>query len=86
MASVRPLRAQIKGQRYALNKNKYLLDPEVDQLERIFATSIDNSPRDTLLLWLGLRTGARAQELLDLRAADLNSYDQTVFYPWTKGQ
>lgn len=71
--------------RYALNKNKYLLDPEVDRLERILETSHKDAPRDSLVLLLGLRTGARASELLGLRHADLNSYDGTVFIRGLKG-
>jgi integrase/recombinase XerC len=71
--------------RYALNKNKYLLDPEVERLERILEQSIQLEPRDCLLLYLGLRTGARATELLELRHADLNSYDGTVFIRGIKG-
>ena len=76
-----------RGQRYALNKNKYLLDPEIERLEKILRSSLetDESPRDALLVWLGLRTGARASELLGLRIADLNIYDETVFIRGIKG-
>lgn len=35
-------------------------------------------PRNTLLIELGLRTGARAQELLNILKSDLNSYDESV--------
>lgn len=65
--------------RYALNKNKYLIDPELERLEQILEGDFSNSPRDVLILQLALRTGARASELLDLRLADLNTYDQTIF-------
>lgn len=65
--------------RYALNKNKYLLDPEVEKLEFVLAKGFTENPRDTLLLELALKTGARATELLELRHADLNSYDKTLF-------
>jgi integrase/recombinase XerC len=71
--------------RYALNKNKYLLDPEVDRLERILQSDIDQSPRDVLILMLALKTGARATELLELRHADLNNYDKTLFIRGIKG-
>lgn len=37
------------------------------------------------MLWLALRTGARAQELLNITKADLNSYDETVFIRGIKG-
>jgi integrase len=71
--------------RYALNKNKYLLDPEVERLERTLATESLEHIRDALLLQLALKTGARASELLALRHADLNSYDKTVFIQGIKG-
>jgi integrase len=65
--------------RYALNKNKYLLDPEVWQLEKILQRSMKDHPRDVLLIQIALNTGARAQEILNLVKADLNSYDRSVF-------
>jgi integrase len=85
--------------RYAMNKNKYLIDPEVDRLEaslkRTFETIDQNTPstidisintrRDALILSLALRTGARASELLQLRHADINSYDSTIFIHGIKG-
>ncbi len=71
--------------RYALNKNKYLLDPEVDHLDRVLGSARETDPRDTLMLELGLKTGARALELLSLRKVDLNPYDETVFIYGIKG-
>ncbi|CAN5523768.1 N/A [soil metagenome] len=71
--------------RYAINKNKYLLEPEVLRLEALLERSTDESDRDTLLIWLGLKTGARASELLNLRKNDLNAYDKTVFIRGIKG-
>lgn len=71
--------------RYALNKNKYLLDPEVEKLERILTKSRLENARDVLLIELALRTGARATELLELRHVDLNTYDQTLFIRGIKG-
>lgn len=79
--------------RYAINKNKYLLEPEVLRLESLLEKSAEQSPkdlsdtteRDTLLLWLGLKTGGRASELLALRKNDLNPYDKTVFIRGIKG-
>lgn len=65
--------------RYALNKNKYLLDPEFDNLENLLKRSINSDLRDSSLLSLALATGARAQELLNIRRTDLNIYDQSVF-------
>ena len=71
--------------RYALNKNKYLLDPEVDRLERLLENQPPAEDRDVLLLWLALKTGARATELLNLRKVDLNPYDRTLFIRGIKG-
>jgi integrase len=71
--------------RYTLNKNKYLIDPEAERLEKQLEISLDAEPRDALILLLALRTGARASELLQLRPADLNAYDQTVFIRGIKG-
>ena len=66
--------------RYALNKNKYLLDPEVDRLDHILRSFMDRDPRNCLLIRLALSTGARAQELLNLSRSDFNDHDQTVFF------
>ena len=71
--------------RYQLNKNKYLLDPEVQYLENTLKRSLDDDPRDAFAILLALRTGARAQELLNLCKSDLNMYDRTVFIRGIKG-
>ena len=65
--------------RYALNKNKYLLDPELERLENLLLKSIQQDLRDASLLLVALATGARAQELLNVRKSDLNLYDQSIF-------
>lgn len=71
--------------RYALNKNKYLLEPEVDRLEHILKSFANKDPRNCTLLWTLLHSGARAQEVLNLRVDDLNTYDETVFFRGLKG-
>jgi integrase len=76
--------------RYTLNKNKYLIDPEVERLEALLERSFQSGnqaehKRDVLLIVLALRTGARATEILRLRHADLNAYDQTIFIRGIKG-
>jgi integrase len=71
--------------RYALNKNKYLLEPEVERLEHILKSFGDQDPRNCTLIWTLLLTGARAQEVLNLRVEDLNTYDETVFIHGIKG-
>ena len=71
--------------RYSLNKNKYLLPPEVGQLRALIERSWLAEPRNSLLLELGLSTGARASELLGILKVDLNPYDQSVFIRGIKG-
>jgi integrase/recombinase XerC len=71
--------------RYALNKNKYLLDPEVERLEKTLFLNTNLTHRDVILLELALRTGARATELLELRHVDINLYDNTLFIRGIKG-
>lgn len=71
--------------RYALNKTKYLLDPEVESLKETLNKFSQKDLRNTLLLELALMTGARATELLNLKKTDLNSYDRTVFVKGLKG-
>ncbi|NJL24091.1 MAG: site-specific integrase [Calothrix sp. SM1_5_4] len=72
-------------QRYALNKNKYLLEPEAERLHYILDSFQHKDPRNCTLLWLLLHTGGRAQEILNLRVEDLNTYDETVFIRGIKG-
>ncbi len=71
--------------RYALNKNKYLLDPEVERLQSILQSFKDKDPRNCTLFWLLLHTGGRAQEILNLRKEDLNTFDQSVLIRGLKG-
>ena len=70
---------------YKLNKNKYLLDPEKERLERKLMRSLQKAPRDCLLILIALKTGARASEILNLEQADLNEFDQTLFFRGLKG-
>ena len=70
---------------YKLNKNKYLLDHEKERLEEILKEFMDTHPRDCLLLFLALKTGARATELLNLKPSDLNVFEQTIFVRGVKG-
>lgn len=74
-----------KAPRYSLNKNKYLLAPEAERLRKILSDYQDQDPRNCFLIGLGLRTGGRAQELLNLQKVDLNSYDESVLIRGIKG-
>lgn len=71
--------------RYALNKTKYLLDPEVDRLHYLLQSFQHKDRRNCVLIWLALHTGGRAQEILNLRPEDINPYDETVFIRGLKG-
>lgn len=71
--------------RYALNKNKYLLEPEYEHLEMTLQRYKFKEPRNCLALMVALKTGARAQEVLNLRKSDMNPYDQSLFIRGIKG-
>ncbi|HWU44197.1 MAG TPA: site-specific integrase [Bdellovibrio sp.] len=71
--------------RYSLNKNKYLLTPETERLRKILKDFQDKDPRNCLMIWVALRTGARAQEVLNIQKSDLNPYDESVFIRGLKG-
>jgi integrase len=64
---------------YSLNKNKYLLPPEVERLQKLLTDFEIKDLRNSLLIQIALRTGGRAQEILNLNKADLNIYDESVF-------
>lgn len=68
-----------------ITKDKFLSDREVDTLK----DTLDNHPeipmRTRVLLELGLRTGARASELLDLSINDLNPDNKSIFIYGLKG-
>lgn len=78
--------AQSRSQsRYSLNKNKYLLPPEVGKLRELIRHFALQDPRNCLLLELGLRTGARATEILQIQKIDINAYDESVLIRGIKG-
>ena len=77
--------AKDRSKPYAMNKNKYLLDPEFERLEILLKRYIIKDRRNCLLLYLAMHTGARAQEILNLKKEDLNVYDQSVFIHGIKG-
>ena len=75
-------RTQVK---YSLNKNKYLLPPEKERLEKIIGDYLLKDTRNCLMLGLALKTGARAQEILNTQKHDLNIYDETIYIKGIKG-
>jgi integrase len=73
------------AQRYSLNKNKYLLPEELDKLETLLDRQLAMDTRNCLVLLLALKTGARAQELLNLKKSSLNPYEKSVLIAGLKG-
>src|SRR5690606_9893749 len=71
--------------RYALNKNKYLLDHEYTHFQDVLERFYESDTRNSLLLSLLLKTGARAQEALNIKKQDLNPSDQSVLIHGIKG-
>ena len=71
--------------RYQLNKSKYLLKSEEEELRRILKLFEEKDRRDTALIELALSTGARATEVLSLTGDDLEPENQTVFIKGIKG-
>lgn len=72
-------------QKYAINKTKYLLEPEIAALNQTLTKFQDSDPRNAALLWILIHTGARATEALNIRAEDVNMHDKTVFIRGIKG-
>lgn len=72
---------------YQMNKNKYLLDGERAHLEALIERSLSDPrcERDCLALLVGLYTGARAQEILNLNVSDLDLTERTVLIHGIKG-
>ncbi len=75
----------MQQKRYAININKYLIDSERIHLEDLIKRFMSTKRRDCLLLKLGLVTGARAQELLNLKIDDFNFSEKTLFIRGLKG-
>jgi integrase/recombinase XerC len=73
------------AKKYTLNRNKYLMDSEVERLETILDSFAGKDPRNCLLIKLALHTGARAQELLNLTGEDLHDHDESVLIKGLKG-
>lgn len=74
-----------KAARYALNKNKYLLDPEKERLTHLLKSHLAGDKRNCVLLFLALHTGARAMELLQTRQEDINEYEESLYIRGIKG-
>ena len=75
----------LKSKVYSLNKNKYLLPSELEKLEYLLESHLEKDYRNTTLLFLALHTGARATELLNIEAWDINPHEKTILLKGIKG-
>lgn len=48
-------------------------------MRKILTDFQDRDARNCLMIWVALRTGARAQEVLNITRSDLNAYDETIY-------
>ena len=71
--------------RYSLNKNKYLIEPELEKLNSLLDSYLLSDTRNCLLILTALKTGARAQELLNIKKSDLNIYEESILIRGIKG-
>ena len=77
--------ARARTKVYAINKNKYLSDPEYEKLELLLKRYIFSEKRNCLALLIALHTGARAQEILNMQVEDLDLFNQSIFIKGIKG-
>jgi integrase/recombinase XerC len=71
-----------KTKKYALTKDKFLSNTEVEMLYKTLSLCSD---RDRLLVLTAINTGARATELLSLTKKDLNPSTKSIFIRGIKG-
>ena len=74
-----------RSERYSLNKNKYLLEPEISKLIYLLKTYMDTDKRNVLLILMAVNTGARATELLNMKFSDLNEFEESIHIFGIKG-
>lgn len=70
--------------RYQITPDKYLLPNELEAL-RLTLQRVKGDERNKVLIELALATGARAEELLAIKEADLLDYDHSVHIRGLKG-
>lgn len=70
---------------YSINQQKFLSEPELENLTRVLESSKEKNHRDVVLLFTLIYTGARVQEVLNIQGADLNDVEQTVLIRGLKG-
>lgn len=68
-----------------MDSRKFLSQAEVEHLDSLLRSRLDDSPRDTTMLLLALYSGARASELLAVEWRDINTDNGEVFIKTLKG-
>lgn len=70
-----------------LTKQKYLTDPEYEQLHKrvVQLLEVEGERRNALIILLALHTGARATEILNIRPHDLDHAKHSVDIRGLKG-
>lgn len=68
-----------------MNQTKYLTDPEHDHLESLLARLAKFNHRDTLMIELLLKTGARQGELLNLTPLHIDQHNKAILIRGSKG-
>ena len=74
--------------RYQITQSKYLNKNELEHLEHICYKEIEENPtklRNPLLILIALKTGSRAQELLNIKLSDINIKSKTIEIHGLKG-
>jgi integrase len=75
----------MKIKRYQLKKEKYLTEPEYEKLHKRLDELKGVEPRNCAMIFTAMYTGARAQEILNLRPTDLDPNENTVYVRGIKG-
>ena len=72
---------------YQLDSSKYLIATELESLTALLVRLKYKEPRNTLMIRLGLATGARASEILNLTKEDITVHEDlaTIFIKGIKG-
>lgn len=70
---------------YTLTRNKFLSDEEFEHLTQTLHRFSDREPRNTLIFFLLLYTGARPSELLNVRPMDVDWVNGSIFLFGIKG-
>ena len=64
---------------YQINKNKFLDKTELEALECTLSKSTGKYIRDSIIIEIALKTGARASEVLNLKWNDIDLKSKTIF-------